>query len=96
MRLTAVKPSQDVIDRLVLDAAWERVSQVETELLQSRHVAKMNRESYERANTRRLKLELAIGGLMTKLRGNPDMSVDSIVDELREMLDEAENYLVVE
>lgn len=88
MSLTATKPPQEVIDGLILDAAWEKARLLEGELVQARWMAKENRKSFDQANMRRLKLELGIGGLMTRLKGNPDTPVDSIVDALNRLLDD--------
>jgi hypothetical protein len=86
--LTAVKPDQEVVDGLLLDAAWEHAKMLELELKQVRVLTRQNHDNFTRELGRRLKLETAIGGLMTSLKGSPDRPVDSIVDELSRMLNE--------
>jgi hypothetical protein len=88
MTLTPTQPDQQVIDGALLDAAWQHARLLEGELQSARYKVKLNREHYTRELGRRLKLESAIGGLMTRLKGSPDTPVDSIVDELSRMLNE--------
>jgi hypothetical protein len=88
MTLTANKPDQQVIDGALLDAAWQHARLLEGELTMARYKVKHNHENFTRELGRRLKLESAIGGLMTRLKGNPDTPVDSIVDELSRLINE--------
>jgi hypothetical protein len=86
--LTATQPDQQVIDGALLDAAWQHARLLEGELQSARYKVKLNHENFTRELGRRLKLESAIGGLMTRLKGNPDTPVDSIVDELSRLINE--------
>jgi hypothetical protein len=88
MRLAPAQPDQELLDALLLDAAWEQASRLELELKQVRVITRQNHDNFTRELRRRLKLETAIGGLMTSLKGSPDRPVDSIVDELNRILNE--------
>jgi hypothetical protein len=52
MSLTAVKPPQELLDGLSLDAAWERAQDLEREVIRLRAMLKTTNENYTDLATR--------------------------------------------
>ena len=86
MGLAPMQPDQAVIDRLSLDAAWERAKQCELELKTVRAMAAENHKAFVAMAERRLKLALGVRGVISRYSsssGEPDGRMAALLEELK-------------
>lgn len=92
MGLAPAQPDQEVIDGLLLDAAWKHAQQLESELRQCRVIAKQNHESLNRMADRRLKMAYGMRALITRYEkdAQPGTPLGEVLAKLQELVDEEE------
>jgi hypothetical protein len=85
--LAPVKPSQEILDGLSLDAAWERAKDLEVEVRRLRAMLKVNSEQFEAVATAYHKMERGITDI---LRSPASATLNGVMAGLKELLDKAE------
>ena len=88
MSLTATQPSQELLDGLSLDAAWDHAKYLEGEVTRLRKLSKANYELWNDELVKRIRLENGIAGIVEEYSSNPGKAkrLDEYIAELNELL----------
>jgi hypothetical protein len=66
--LAPQKPSQELLDGLSVDAAWDRAKMLESEIRNLRRLLKSGKEAFEQQYAKRTRMERGIRRIMEEYR----------------------------